>query len=268
MKTCKWIGLLIALILILSMLSGCAPNENEAVTLTVMAAASLTTPLFEIGTLFEQNNPHATVEFTFAGSQQFAAQLGSGAAADVLVTANRKTMEESIAAGRVTAGSEQLFAGNRLVVIVPAANLARIFALKDLARPGLKLVLAAKEVPVGQYSLEFLENASADPDYGSTYRQAVLDNTVSYEENVKAVLAKVALGEADAGIVYLSDAGGEVGSRVGKLEIPTALNVTAFYPIAPIANSVHPAEARAFIDLVLSKEGQAILARAGFTPVE
>ena len=138
---------------------------------------------------------------------------------------------------------------------------------QDLAKPGLKLVFAAREVPVGQYSLDFLDKAAAAPSFSPTYKDAVLRNVVSYENDVRAVLAKVALGEADAGIVYTSDISGENGDKVGELEIPDALNVIASYPIAPVKEGKNRELSQAFIDLVLSAKGQEILAKYKFIPV-
>lgn len=152
----------------------------------------------------------------------------------MFASANQKQIDAVISSGRISADTVEPFAHNRLVIIFPKDNPAKITALQDLAKTGLRLVLAAKEVPVGQYSLDFLNLASQDPGLGPDYPQAVLKNVVSYEENVKAVLAKVELGEADAGIVYASDLGNVTAAQgdaaqVGKINIPDALNVIATY---------------------------------------
>ena len=120
---------------------------------------------------------------------------------------------------------------------------------------------------MGQYSLDFLDKAAADPAYGAGFKDAVLANVVSYEENVKSVLAKVSLDEADAGIVYTSDITGSAAGQVEKIDVPDALNVIATYPIAALQNSAHPETAQAFVDMVLSAAGQAVLAKYGFIPV-
>ena len=158
--------------------------------------------------MFEADHPGVTAVFNFAGSQQLAQQINEGAPADVFASANKKQMDVVIEAGGIVSGTQQTFAKNRLVVIFPKDNPAGLAELKDLANPDSKLVLAAKEVPVGQYSLDFLDKAVADTAFGATFKDDVLKNVVSYEDNVKAVLTKVALGEADAGIVYLSDISG------------------------------------------------------------
>jgi molybdate transport system substrate-binding protein len=241
---------------------------TEKVDLNVFAAASLTEPFGEIRRMFEAAHPGVAVVYNFAASQKLAQQINEGAPADVFASANMKQMSVIIDAGSVISGTEQTFAKNRLVVIYPKDNPASIKELKDLDRPDLKLVLAAKEVPVGQYALDFMDKAVADPAFGATFKDDVLKNVVSYEDNVKSVLIKVVLGEADAGIVYLSDISGADADKVGKIDIPDTLNVIASYPIAMIKNSKNPELAQAFIDLVLSSEGQDILAKHNFITVK
>ena len=236
-----------------------APAET---TLTVFAAASLTDVFGEVATAFTAANPGVTVVFNFAGSNQLATQIGAGAPADVFASAHRSQMDAAVKAGHVDDSAPQIFVTNRLVIVVPADNPAGLVELTDLARPGIILVLAAREVPAGQYTLEFLDKASAAVGIGATFGEDVLANVVSYEENVRSVLNKVALGEADAGVVYTSDAMTEPG--VAIIGIPDALNVPAEYPIAVLNDSVHGDEAAAFVAFVLGPEGQAILTRDGF----
>jgi len=237
------------------------PAEAET-TLTVFAAASLTDAFGDIATAFSAANPGVSVAFNFAGSNQLATQIGEGAPADVFASANRKQMDAAIETGRIDADAPQVFVTNRLVVVVPADNPAGIVELTDLAQPDTVVVLAAEEVPAGQYALEFLGKASDAVGFGSTFRDDVLANVVSYEENVRSVLNKVALGEADAGIVYTSDAISESG--VTTIEIPDELNVLAEYPIAALNDSAYSEEAAAFVAFVLGPEGQDTLARYGF----
>jgi len=233
-------------------------------TLTVFAAASLTDAFAALAEIYEANSPHIDVVFNFAGSNQLATQIDQGAPVDVFASANREQMENAVAGGRIDADTPRVFVTNRLVLAYPQENPAGISALSDLALPDTLIVLAAEEVPVGRYSLQFLDKAAADPAFGSNFKQGVLDNVVSYEENVRAVLNKVSLGEADAGIVYLSDLVGVEG--VSYLEIPDTLNSIAEYPIAALNDSENAAAAAAFIDLVIGAEGQAILAEYGFGP--
>lgn len=237
------------------------------VELTVFAAASLNAPFTEIGRMFEVDHPELVVIFNFAGSQQLARQINEGAPVDIFAAADHQPMDSLVAAGSITAAASRGFARNRLAAIYPLQNPAGLDEWADLSNSGLKLVIAAAEVPVGGYTLEFLDKAAADPAYGPAFKAGVLQNVVSYEDNVSAVLTKVILGEADAGVVYVSDISGENAAKVGRLDIPEAFNVIAVYPIAPIRDSRNPEAAQAFIDLVLSPAGQAVLGDYGFLPV-
>ncbi len=244
------------------------PAAIEEGELTVFAAASLTDAFTRMGEDFEAAHEGTTVVFNFAGSQQLAQQLAQDAPADVFASANQRQMNVAIEAGRVVSGSAEIFVRNRLVVVVPADNPAGIETLQDLAQPGLKIVLAAKDVPVGEYSRDFLEKASQSTDFATSYQDEVLANVVSYEENVKSVLTKVVLGEADAGIVFASDVALDDADSVRQLAIPDDLNTIASYPIALVDDSARPDLSDAFVSYVLSPEGQATLAEYGFIPVE
>jgi molybdate transport system substrate-binding protein len=244
-----------------------ADDSVPAGEVIVFAAASLTDAFSEISTNFRADYAGVTITFNFAGSQQLAQQLAQGAPADVFASANARQMEVAIEEGRVVSGTQHLFVQNRLVVITPADNSAQIHTLHDLAKTEIKLVLAAAEVPVGAYSLDFLARASATVEYGEVYSQTVIANVVSYEENVRSVLSKVVLGEADAGIVYTSDIALDA-SQVNRIEIPDELNTVAAYPIAPIDDAENPALAQLFVDYVLSPDGQSVLADYGFIPID
>lgn len=236
----------------------------EPVGLQVFAAASLTAAFTQIGDAFASDHPEAMLEFNFAGSQQLASQIKEGAPADVFASANQRQMDGVVAAGDVISGTQRTFARNRLVVVVPPDNPAQLRGPADLGKADLKLVLAAKAVPAGSYALAFLGKASAHPDFTPAYSATVMANVVSFEDDVVGVLGKVAQGEADAGIVYLSDVAGPTAPKVGRIDIPEALNVIAAYPIAPLANAQHPDLAQAFVERVLSAQGQAILVKHGF----
>lgn len=237
--------------------------------LVVMAAASLSEAFTQIGGQFEAANPSFHIVLDLAGSQQLAQQLAQGAPADVFASANARQMQVAMDAGRVAKGSARVFATNRLTVIISSRiSDALLASPADLARPGLKLVLAAQDVPAGQYALEFLGKASTGAAYGSAFQSAVLKNVVSYEENVRSVVAKVALGEADAGIVYVTDVTADASGKVTRLAIPDDLNVVASYPIAAISGSAHLDAARAFVEMVLSPAGQAVLAHFGFSAAQ
>jgi molybdate transport system substrate-binding protein len=237
-------------------------DDGEGQTVRVFAASSLTDAFTEIGERFEERGPGVNVEFNFAGSPALRTQIAEGARADVLATADvdnmRAALEQELVADEGVA-----FARNRLVLIVPASNDAGIESLEDLATPGVKLVLALAEVPVGRYARDAIRKMAFDDDFA----ERVLANIVSEEPNVKAVVAKVQLGEADAGIVYASDVTQATADEVTAFEIPDPYNVIATYPIAVTAGASDNALPQAFIDFVLSDEGQSILQRHGFMSI-
>ncbi len=230
--------------------------------MTIFAAASLTDAFREIGASFETTHSGLTIIFNFAGSQALRTQIEEGAQADIFASANAKEMETLVSAGFVDGATPKIFLTNQLVLILPAENPARIQGLEDLSEPNLKLVLAAEDVPVGNYSRQALELMNSV--YGADFKDRVLANVVSNEDNVRQVLAKVQLGEADAGIVYKSDA--TSAPDLKRIEIPAELNVLAAYPIAPLSESPNLALATEFIEYVLSAEGQAVLHKWGFLP--
>lgn len=243
------------------------PEAAGALTgeLTVFAAASLTDAFQEIGAQLEADNPGLRIVFNFAGSQALRAQLAEGARADVFASADEVTMEGAREDGSI-AGEPRIFAQNQLVVILPADNPAGVQELRDLARPRLKLVLADETVPAGRYARQVLATMGQDPAFGSDFTDQVLANVVSNETNVRQVVAKVQLGEADAGIVYAADVTPALRADVTVLDIPAEFNVVARYPIAIVQDAANPAAAQAFIDEVLSPTGQDTLARHGFLP--
>ncbi|MBX6772911.1 MAG: molybdate ABC transporter substrate-binding protein [Chloroflexi bacterium] len=232
---------------------------------TVFAAASLTDAFQEIAQQFQSQHPRVTFTFNFAGSPTLRTQLAQGAKADVFASADEPNMQGAIQDGTI-AGQPQIFARNALVIIVPADNTADITGLKDLAKSGVKLVIEQKDVPAGNYARQVLANASKDPGYGSDFSTRVLANTVSEETNVKSVLSKVALGEADAGFVYRTDVTPDYRSKVKIINIPDQFNVIARYPIALVMNAPNAQAGQAFIDYVLSPAGQAVLQKWGFLP--
>ena len=266
----RWLGMLLAL----GLCAGCALAEQQAApprAIVVFAAASLTDALEAAAAAFAQQAPDVRVTFNFAGSQQLAQQIINGAPADIFASANLAQMEQVVAAGQISAAAVKPFVRNRLVVVTPADNPGAIGTLHDLATPGKQIVLADAAVPAGSYALELLANASADPAFGAEYGQRVLANVVSYEDSVRAVLTKVLLGEADAGIVYASDAAARTTAgavqAVNVIDIPDALNVVAVYPLAVVAASEQPAVPTAFVDFLVSPAGQAILQDFGLQPV-
>lgn len=265
----RW--LIVVVVLLGVVLSACAAAVTPvpvALTgetkVTIFAAASLTDAFNEIGEQFKRQNAGVTLDFNYAGSQQLRAQLEQGAVADVFATANTKEMNAAIQSGVVVSGTQQTFVRNRLALIVPKDNPGGVKALTDLSKPGLKIVLAAASVPVGGYALTALDKMNAD--FGATFSQTVIANVVSYEDNVKQVVAKVQLGEADAGIVYSSDVTPAAAEKVAKIDIPDKYNVVATYPIAVLKAAPQAAIAAKFMDYVLSEAGQAVLQKWGFIP--
>lgn len=255
---------------IILLLIGCSPSAEGARprpgrTLTIFAAASLTDAFAAMATAFQAEHPEVEIVFNFAGSQTLRLQIEQGAQADVLASANLEHIATLQAAKLV--GSPVLFARNQLVVILPQANPGRIETLAALAKPALKLVLAGPEVPVGRYARQALANLNKHPELSPDFSSQVLANLVSEEENVRGVVAKVQLGEADAGIVYSSDVAVTNTSIIKTLAIPPEFNVVADYPIALVSESDEAEIGQAFIDFILSAPGQAILVEYGFQPL-
>ena len=238
----------------------------EGGDLTVFAAASLTDAFEAIEQELEAATPNLSITYNFGGSQALVTQLEEGAQADVFASANMAQMEAAMEANLV-ASAPVPFVHNRLAIVTPADNPADIESAADLGEEGILLVLAQAEVPAGRYARESVclmasDTATYDPDFVNR----VAANVVSEEEDVRDVLAKVALGEADAGIVYVSDAAA-AGDQVHVVDIPDEVNVVATYPVAVLAHG-NQALGSAFVAYLLSDEGQALLERFGFQPVE
>jgi molybdate transport system substrate-binding protein len=220
------------------------PAAADSGRLAVFAAASLTE-------VFPQLT--SAPRYSFSGSDQLAAQIQLGARADVFAAASPKYPELLFAKGRCE--KPVAFATNTLIVIVPKANPAAIHDVPDLAKPGIKVVIAARTVPVGAYTLTVLKNL------GIT--DAVLKNVVSQEADVKSVVAKVALGEADAGFVYATDRR-PVAARVARIEIPASAQPQVVYEACVVKGTRHPKAARRFLTALIRPHDQALLARYGF----
>ncbi|OKK17493.1 ABC transporter substrate-binding protein [Streptomyces sp. CB00455] len=224
-----------------------ASAAPEAANLTVLAASSLTDAFKTAGAAYEKAHPGTRVTFSFAGSQELAAQVKQGAPADALVTADTRTMDGL----RSETGEATVIAKNRLVIATGKGNPFKIDELKDLADTKVKVVLAAPEVPVGRYGKEILD------------KQGVTVKPVSQEPNVRAVLGKVELGEADAGLVYKTDSA-KSGDKVVAVDIPDDQNAVASYPAAALKQSKNAEAAAAFVAWLSSPEAQKILQDAGF----
>jgi molybdate transport system substrate-binding protein len=242
--------LIVAALMVCGLASTTRAEERE---ITVSAAASLREVFEDLAKAFEAKSG-VKVHVNLAGSQELRTQIENGARADVFAAADQKHMAALVKAK--TVANPRVFARNTPVVIVPKDNPAKVGSFDQLPR-AKKLVIGVPEVPIGSYTLEILEKTGAD------FKQKVLANVASRELNVRQVLAKVSLGEADAGIVYRTDAmAGK--DRVQIIEIPAKVNVIAEYPVAVLAKAPQAAAARAFVDLLLSADGQKRLAAAGF----
>jgi molybdate transport system substrate-binding protein len=227
-------------------------------TIIVYAGSSLTGAFTTIAAAFEKQN-NVTVKFNFGGSDTLVNQMAQGAPADVFASANTAQMNIAVSKGLI-AGTPQVFARNRLVVIVPKSNPKHLYSLPDLGQPGVNLVLAAPTVPVGKYARAALQVMANDAAFGPDFLSRVTANIKSNELDDKSVVAKVQLGEADAGIVYTTD----VTSQVGSIDIPPPYNQIAVYPIAVTKSSQNASMAQKFVNYVLSSAGQSVLNQAGF----
>jgi molybdate transport system substrate-binding protein len=239
--------------------AGCSRTSSSgsaaSSTLTVFAASSLTAAFNRIGSDFTAANPGITVTFNFGSSTDLASQIESEGTADVFASASGTAMDAVASDPGVTDRTN--FATNRLVIITPPDDPAGIASVADLAKPGVQLVLAAKGVPVGDYARQALTSAGLLSE--------ATQNVVSNEDDDASVVAKITSGEADAGIVYVSDVA-TAGNAVRSVTIPTAVNVVASYPIAVMAGSTQIQAATSFLNEVIGATGQATLKDFGFGP--
>ena len=225
--------------------SGSAPAGD----ITVFAAASLTDAFTELGTVFESENPDASVEFNFGASSALREQILAGAPADVFGSANTSNMDQVVDGG--AAGDPKAFVTNLLEIAVPAGNEAGVTGLDDFANPDLLVGLCADEVPCGEFGREALASAGVTPSIDTN------------EPDVRSLLTKIEAGDLDAGIVYVTDVMA-AGDTVEGVEIPADENVVATYPIAALTDAANAEVADAFVVFVLSDEGQEILQSYGF----
>lgn len=244
-------GLAAAVLSTSALIAGCAGSgANATDTITVFAAASLKPTFTELGSRMERQNPGSTVRFSFAGSSDLATQLTQGAPADVFASADTANMTKAVDAG-VVSGEPVTFATNTLTIVTPPGNPKGVASFADLAKPGTSVVVCAAQVPCGS-AAERIEQATG-----------VQLDPVSEESAVTDVLGKITSGQADAGLVYTTDAN-DAGDAVSEVPFPESENAPNTYPIAVLDGSANAAAAQKFVDLVTGPQGQQVLHDAGF----
>ncbi|MGH2488942.1 MAG: molybdate ABC transporter substrate-binding protein [Candidatus Limnocylindria bacterium] len=246
-------------------LAACAarPSAPEPVELSSYGAASLANALEQIEAAYKSVNPSIRLVIATDSSAALRTQIEQGAPADVFLSADTSNPQQLFDAG-LTQGGVTFFASNALVVIVPLDNPAAVATPADLARPGVTIVAAGDEVPITRYAGELVEALAQLSGYPADFADRYAANVASREDNVQAIVAKIELGEGDAGIVYRTDA--LASGSVRTVEIPEEANVVATYAGVVICTSPHPDAARAFLDWMAGPDGRAILAEFGFLP--
>jgi molybdate transport system substrate-binding protein len=268
-------GPIVVLAAIVGIAAGCATARSigsvspstgpvgQAVELSVFAAASLKDALAAVRTAYEADAPGTTVSIATDSSSSLRTQIEQGAPADVFLSADQQN-PRALVDGGLADGDAVAFAGNRLTIIVPRDNPAGISTPADLVKPGVKIVAAGDEVPITTYALQAVGNLADLAGYPADFALGYSANVVSKEENVKAVVAKIELGEGDAAIVYATDA--MASSTVKAIEIRSEANVPATYAGVVVKTSPSLAQAHAFLDWLAGPDGVAILGTFGFLP--
>ena len=265
----------VAMLALVACSSGATPSPSALVTaapaastaasgsLTIYGAASLSAVLAEVKTAYETAYPGLTITVSTGSSTALETQIEQGAPADVFLSADTGNPQKLVSKG-LAAGPAVNFAGNLLTVIVPAANPAGITTPADLAKPGVKIIAAADSVPISKYAAQLVANLAKQPGYPADFVAAYTANVVSKEDDVSSVVAKIALDEGDAGIVYATDA--KTSTQVTSIAVPAAANVPATYAGVVVKGSKNLAAAQAFLTWFAGSAGQAILASFGFLP--
>lgn len=238
----------------------CAEEPKE---ITVFCAAGLTGALSEIGQIYE-NETGVQVAFNFDGAQILRAQVENGAYADVLVSGSNKHMNALKAEGFMNNSSVSAFAENWQAIIVPNDNPAKIENLSDLAKPGVKIVMGTKDLPITDITLQILDKLANDTAYGPEYKEKVLSNVISEETNINFIVSKVALGEADAAFVHKSEVSPEYAKKVTTIDLPQEYNVKSEYTIGILSQSESQDLAEELVNLVKSDEGKSVLQKHGY----
>jgi molybdate transport system substrate-binding protein len=239
-----------------------APSA-EAAELTIFAAASLKNVLAEAETAYEAVNPGTDLTVSTDSSAALETQIEQGAPADVFLSADT-TNPQKLVDGGLASGEAVPFAGNKLTVIVPTDNPAGIQSPADLAKDGVRIIAAGDEVPITKYATQLVEDLAAEADYPADFQAAYAANIASKEDNVGQVVAKIELGEGDAGIVYVTDA--NASDEVSAIDVPEDANVPATYACVVVGASPNQEAAAAFLDWLAGSDGQAVLSSFGFLP--
>lgn len=245
------------------MSNACAEEPKE---LTVYCGAGLTGAFNEMGQMYK-NQSNVSAVFDFDGTQVLRTQIENGAYADVLVSASNKYMDALKAEGFMNNSSVSVFARSWQAVIIPKNNPAKIQNLSDLAKPGLKIVMGTKDLPITESTMKILDKLAADPAYGPKYKEKVLSNVISWETTVSFIISKIALEEADAGFAHKSEVTPQLAEKVTLIEIPERYNVKSEYSVGVLKQSKSPTLAEKFTDLVKSADGKAILAKYGYETI-
>ena len=267
MTTLSWRNILIGLMGLAMLLVGVLASAPPAAAaekqeLQVYAASVMTEAFTELKRVFEKKHPETNVLLNFGATSMLRTQVENGATPDIFESADYTNINTLWRKGYIP-GKYQPMAHNRLVVITPAENRAHINSLEDLTRPELILVSCAAEVPVGAYTLQVLDKLNKSGKFGSNYKKKVMDNFRSLEPNVKGIVAKVMLGDADAAFCYASDINENIMKKVKVIPIPEQYNVLASHYIGLVKGCRNPEAGKQFIALTLSPTGQAIFARNG-----
>ncbi len=251
--------ILLSMLWILSVTACGRETEKEVV---IFAASSLTDVFQELGEEYQLKNPRVSVQFNFAGSSNLRMQLEYGAKADLYASANSYQIDLALK-DNVVRGIPSQFASNELVLVTPKAN-TKVNSLKDLMNQDVKMIFGASVVPIGVYSNIVLNKLAAAPVFGSEYRKGVEQNIVSYEPNVRMILNKIVLKQADAAFVYYTDINSVDSDLVSVIPIPDKYNASVGYFILETSNVANPIEAMKFLEFISSEKGLSILESYGF----
>jgi molybdate transport system substrate-binding protein len=240
-----------------------APASVEAIDLTIFAAASLAAVLDNVKAAYEPAHPGTILTISTDSSAALRTKIEQGAPADVFLSADT-TNPKKLVDGGFAAGEAVVFAANNLTIVVPADNPGGVASPADLAKPGLKVIAAGDEVPITIYAIQLVQNLAREAGYPADFERAYSANVVSREDNVKAVIGKIEIGEGDAAIVYVTDA--RASTKVDTVDLPDSANVLARYAGVVVGASADQEAARTFLGWLTSPDGQAILSSFGFLP--